>query len=180
MMTTRAKWNHEVDIQFLESGNARVGWILRNGQNWGTTIGENKYVFPTNGFTFLDVNPLERNVVTYSIQRRPEDTSSSFVFNGSLSSEGKTIEGRDGAGIYSSKWKFGLFYCAQARFAADEEAGYRKPLRIFSCKCWSEDTDADVYYDLIPCLDDNGRPCMFDRVSRKSFYNSGTGEFLYG
>jgi hypothetical protein len=34
--------------------------------------------------------------------------------------------------------------------------------------------------DLIPCLDFNGRPCMFDKISRKTFYNQGTGEFLYG
>ena len=34
--------------------------------------------------------------------------------------------------------------------------------------------------DFIPCLDFNGRPCMFDRISNKTFYNQGTGEFLYG
>lgn len=39
---------------------------------------------------------------------------------------------------------------------------------------------SEITRDLIPCLDDNGRPCMFDRVSRTPFYNSGTGEFLYG
>lgn len=38
----------------------------------------------------------------------------------------------------------------------------------------------EITRDLIPCLDDNGRPCMFDKVSRTTFYNSGTGEFLYG
>lgn len=46
----------------------------------------------------------------------------------------------------------------------------------FSIKDGSE----KIVLDFIPCLDDNGRPCMFDRVSRKPFYNSGTGEFLYG
>ena len=30
------------------------------------------------------------------------------------------------------------------------------------------------------CLDKNGKPCMFDTVSKKPFYNQGTGEFLYG
>ena len=34
--------------------------------------------------------------------------------------------------------------------------------------------------DFIPCLDINRRPCMYDKVSRKTFYNQGTGEFLYG
>ena len=40
--------------------------------------------------------------------------------------------------------------------------------------------EGKVVLDFVPCLDDTGRPCMFDRVSRKSFYNNGTGEFLYG
>ena len=33
---------------------------------------------------------------------------------------------------------------------------------------------------LVPCLDANGVPCMFDFVSRKSFYNVGTGSFTWG
>ena len=34
--------------------------------------------------------------------------------------------------------------------------------------------------NLIPCLDSDNKPCMYDTVSKKTFYNSGTGEFLYG
>lgn len=33
--------------------------------------------------------------------------------------------------------------------------------------------------DLVPALDQTGTPCMFDKVSRKNFYNAGTGDFLY-
>lgn len=33
--------------------------------------------------------------------------------------------------------------------------------------------------DLIPALDKNGVPCMFDLISKSTFYNKGTGEFLY-
>ena len=31
----------------------------------------------------------------------------------------------------------------------------------------------------IPCLDETGAPCMFDLVSRKPFYNQGSGDFTY-
>lgn len=31
----------------------------------------------------------------------------------------------------------------------------------------------------VPALDPTGSPCMFDLVSRKPFYNAGTGDFLY-
>lgn len=34
--------------------------------------------------------------------------------------------------------------------------------------------------NLLPCLDKNGTPCMYDTVSKQPFYNQGTGEFLYG
>lgn len=37
-----------------------------------------------------------------------------------------------------------------------------------------------IVLDLIPCLDTKGTPCMFDRIANKTFYNKGTGEFLYG
>ena len=37
-----------------------------------------------------------------------------------------------------------------------------------------------IVLNLIPCLDNNNRPCMYDTVSKKTYYNQGTGEFLYG
>lgn len=40
-------------------------------------------------------------------------------------------------------------------------------------------TDGDAQ-QLVPCLDANGVPCMFDFVSQKSFYNAGTGSFTWG
>lgn len=33
--------------------------------------------------------------------------------------------------------------------------------------------------DLIPALDKNDVPCMFDLISKSTFYNQGTGKFLY-
>lgn len=41
---------------------------------------------------------------------------------------------------------------------------------------WSDNSHN---YDLIPVLDANGTPCMFDKVSKQCFYNSGTGTFGY-
>lgn len=35
-----------------------------------------------------------------------------------------------------------------------------------------------IFYG-VPCLDDNGIPCMYDLVSGITYYNAGTGEFLY-
>ena len=49
--------------------------------------------------------------------------------------------------------------------------------RIYGCKHYSGD---ELIQDFVPCLDTGGVPCMFDFVSRKPFYNVGTGSFIWG
>lgn len=48
--------------------------------------------------------------------------------------------------------------------------------KMYSFKIYEGD---NLVRNFIPCLDNNGVPCMYDTVSRKTFYNQGTGEFLY-
>jgi hypothetical protein len=40
--------------------------------------------------------------------------------------------------------------------------------------------DGKALLNYIPALDNNGSPCMFDTVTKKPFYNSGTGQFIAG
>ena len=49
--------------------------------------------------------------------------------------------------------------------------------RIDYFKMWENDV---LVRDMIPCLDENGRPCMYDMVNYKTYYNLGEEEFLYG
>ena len=53
---------------------------------------------------------------------------------------------------------------------------YCKNLRIYS---FTISKDGKKIMNLIPALDRNGTPCMYDSVSKQTFYNAGTGEFLY-
>lgn len=39
--------------------------------------------------------------------------------------------------------------------------------------------ESELVREMLPCVDATGTPCMFDLVTRKPFYNSGTGDFLY-
>lgn len=39
--------------------------------------------------------------------------------------------------------------------------------------------DGAYTMNLIPALDRNGTPCMYDTVSKQTFYNAGTEKFLY-
>lgn len=48
--------------------------------------------------------------------------------------------------------------------------------KIYSYKHYKNDI---LIQDLIPCLDSNDIPCMYDTVSKQTFYNQGTGEFKY-
>lgn len=50
--------------------------------------------------------------------------------------------------------------------------------RISKAKIYS--FKAGDILNLIPCLDSDNKPCMYDMVSKTTFYNNGTGEFLYG
>lgn len=48
--------------------------------------------------------------------------------------------------------------------------------RVYSSKIYKNNV---LVQDLIPILDKNGVPCMWDRVTNKLFYNDGTGNFAY-
>ena len=50
--------------------------------------------------------------------------------------------------------------------------------KIYSLKFY--DSSDLLISNYVPCLDSDNKPCMYDTVSKKTFYNSGTGEFLYG
>ena len=49
-------------------------------------------------------------------------------------------------------------------------------LRIYYTKIWE---DGELILNLVPCLDDNDAPCMYDTISKTTLYNVGTGTFNY-
>jgi hypothetical protein len=48
--------------------------------------------------------------------------------------------------------------------------------RIYECILTTGNTIARY---LVPCLDNNGVPCMYDLIGKQTYYNQGEGEFLY-
>ena len=61
-------------------------------------------------------------------------------------------------------------------FALDMTGSFPCCIRSYGVKVTG---DNNLLCNLIPCLDDKGKPCMFDTVSRTPYYNKGTGEFIY-
>ena len=51
-------------------------------------------------------------------------------------------------------------------------------MSIYFFKAW--DSNGNLVRDLVPCLDNNNTPCMYDKVEGKAYYNAGTGSFTYG
>ena len=49
--------------------------------------------------------------------------------------------------------------------------------KLYYMKIRDNDT---LVRDFVPVINSNGRPCLYDKVEHKCYYNQGTGEFLYG
>ena len=49
--------------------------------------------------------------------------------------------------------------------------------KMYYCKIWNDTT---LVGDFVPALNPAGRPCMYDLVGKKAYYNLGSGEFTYG
>ena len=49
--------------------------------------------------------------------------------------------------------------------------------RIYYCKIWEND---NLVRDIIPILDANNTPCMYDKITNTIYYNQGSGSFTWG
>lgn len=96
-----------------------------------------------------------------------------------LSGTEMKAELEDGTAVFSKTFSVPDFTSTltMALFRSKGVSGDYFRGRIYSCKHYSGD---ELIQDFQPCLDTNGMPCMFDFVSRKPFYNVGTGSFAWG
>ncbi|MCI7650463.1 MAG: hypothetical protein SO436_04650 [Oscillospiraceae bacterium] len=96
-----------------------------------------------------------------------------------LSGTEMKAELEDGTAVFSKTFSVSDFTstATMALFRSKGVSGAYFQGRIYSCKHYSGD---ELIQDFVPCLDTGGVPCMFDLVSRKSFYNKGTGSFTWG
>lgn len=96
-----------------------------------------------------------------------------------LSGTEMKAELEDGTTVFSKTFSVNDFTSTvtMALFGAKGVSGKYFPGRIYSCKHYRSD---ELIQDFVPCLDTEGVPCMFDFVSRNSFYNVGTGSFTWG
>ena len=101
------------------------------------------------------------------------------IYTVTLSGTEMKAELEDGTAVFSKTFSVSDFTSTvtMALFRAKGISTSYFQGRIYSCKHYSGD---ELIQDFQPCLDTNGVPCMFDFVSRNSFYNAGTGSFTWG
>lgn len=59
----------------------------------------------------------------------------------------------------------------------DNQISRNSSMKLYYMKIRDNDT---LVRDFVPVINSNGRPCLYDKVEHKCYYNQGTGEFLYG
>lgn len=84
---------------------------------------------------------------------------------------------------YGDAWDFDAsenltIYLFAGHTVAGTNPNYYFIGKIHSFKMYN--TNNTLIRDYIPALDPNGKPCLYDKVTAKAYYNSGTGEFTYG
>lgn len=101
------------------------------------------------------------------------------IYTVTLSGTEMKAELEDGTTVFSKTFSVNDFTSTvtMALFRTKGVGGAYFQGRIYGCKHYSGD---ELIQDFVPCLDTEGAPCMFDLVSRKSFYNKGNGSFTWG
>lgn len=96
-----------------------------------------------------------------------------------------TYEIKENGQIIGSGGRVGAFppstttYKNVIMFTQHSGGNYELPganCRIYYFKMYDNDV---LVRDFIPVLDENNVPCMYDRVTKQFYYNSGTGDFTY-
>lgn len=147
----------EFDIAFSNTTNRDLmGNSAAGGQYWGTNSAKTLYEFSGNN---INLNPTIRRIVTYN------NIDSKAI---SLSADGIThINARTYPNIPN---EYTVLAIARTQYVCKA--------KLYGFKAYDESDN--LIADYIPALDNQGRPCMYDTVSKQPKYSDGTGEFLYG
>ncbi len=79
--------------------------------------------------------------------------------------------------LNTGTWQSTLDITLGSNLSSGEFGFLQDGLRIYYFKIYTGNT---LVHDLIPVLDYNDVPCMYDKITERYFYNSGTGNFIAG
>lgn len=151
----QARFEH--DIAFSNTTNRDLmGNSVSGGQYWGANTGKTYYEFAG---ADINLNPTIRRIVTYN------NLDSKAI---SLSADGIThINARTYPNIPT---EYTVLAIARTQYVCNA--------KLYGFRAYDESDN--LLADYIPALDKQGRPCMYDTVSKQPKYSDGTGEFSAG
>lgn len=162
----------KLDIQFMNIANNSnknlCSSSANNTKSFGLYQAASSTITPYNGKA-MDAStiPATGAIVNVTLETLGINKTSTAVINGTSQSRNQTTS-------IISNVSFGLFTKNDSTKSYITER--MVSARIYYCKLWDNNV---LVRDFVPCLDNNGVPCMFDKVTNQSFYNNGTGQFTY-
>lgn len=128
-------------------------YYLSAGGQWGFDYGGSKTRWEVSGVGMLDVCE-----VAY-LQNKVVINDKSYAFP---------------SRTFTSPFTIYLFACNTGGTVELESIG---AMKIWYCKLYE---DSVLKHDFIPVIDLEGVPCFYDKITKKFFYNKGTGQFIAG
>ena len=182
-------------VEYLESTGTQ--YIDTNYKPNGNTIIELKYQTPTQNTIqqgIFGARDSGNNRFTLFTGIVKNGFQADYATSESLSNYTQNIPGVDGTAINVIKMSnsftinnndikkipFEIFQNSQNMylFANNNNGIAQLPMKgyIWYFKIYEGDT---LVRDYIPVIDSSNRPCLYDKVEKKCYYNQGSGEFLY-
>ena len=157
----------ETDYQFTQSPARGTSYQIGAGSDNNATrfrfiIGNSTVGISCSlgtNIDFQNINSLDRHIL-----RIDTPNKTCFIDGYTIQQTNNAFAGSDGRSFYLFNLNNG-------------SSIYKHPARVFYLKFW--DNNSQVR-DMIPVLDKNGTPCMYDKVEHKFYYNAGTGDFIAG
>lgn len=161
ILNTEDVFSCKTDCQFLSTGQrSLVGWVGRAGFYWGrenTAIGV--------GSERLSVDPDQRHTFTFTVTKGNTDAKWVNYLSAS-GSEASRINEPSGL---PSLWQYGLFTYV-------ENTANTGNIRVWSFEL----LEGGEPCILSPVISASGEPCMYDKITKQLFSNSGSGKFIVG
>lgn len=145
------------DVQFTHlTNNTGMGFHYYTGGWWG--VKNNKF-FTEQAFADAVYSPLERCKINFTAEK---STGTQIKRNGEIIANNTQYKA---VVNYSNCCLFGLY------------GNNMTSARIYNAQAFM---GTDAAYDVVCAIDVQGVPCMYDKVRKQAFYNSGTGAFIAG
>lgn len=182
---TQVNYLESTGTQYINTGvlanNNTVTEIVADWQNWiGTSPnGVELFGVRSGDNTYYELLLDNTNPSVYYQFGNSTPSVSATLGSKKTYKAGKNVLYVDGISVGSANMNTFSNSYGLTLFALNNKGNYEREAKakIYSAKIWDDTT---LVRDLIPCLDNNNVPCMYDTISKQTFYNAGTGEFLYG